>query len=111
MSQSFETLLSHPVMESLGWVLLHFLWQGAAVAVVLFLVMTLLRRVSANARYLISCFALLLSARIREERENCCDDLATSISGDAASYVAALVRMEELRCEQRSVAVAARGGH
>jgi uncharacterized protein (TIGR03067 family) len=51
-----------------------------------------------------------MSARIRQEREHCCDDLATSISGDAASYVAALVRMEELRCEPRSVAVAARGG-
>lgn len=64
MNQSFETILNHPVMESLGWVLLHFLWQGAAVAVVLFLVLTLLRRVSANARYLISCFALLMTATL-----------------------------------------------
>jgi hypothetical protein len=64
MSHSVETILNHPVMESLGWVLLHFLWQGAAVAVVLFLVLTLLRRVSANARYLISCFALLLTATL-----------------------------------------------
>ena len=64
MNQSFETILNHPVMESLGWVLLHFLWQGAAVAVVLFLVLTVLRRVSANARYLISCFALLMTATL-----------------------------------------------
>jgi uncharacterized protein (TIGR03067 family) len=64
MNLSFETILNHPVMESLGWVLLHFLWQGAAVAVVLFLVLTVLRRVSANARYLISCFALLMTATL-----------------------------------------------
>ena len=52
-----------------------------------------------------------ISSRIRQEREHCCDDLATSISGDTAGYVAALVRMEELRCEPRAVAVAARGGN
>ncbi len=51
-----------------------------------------------------------MSARIRQEREHCCDDLATTISGDAVAYVAALVRMEELRCEAREVALAARGG-
>lgn len=64
MNQVFENILNHPVMESLGWVLLHFLWQGAAVALVLFLVLTVLRRVSANARYLISCFALLMTAAL-----------------------------------------------
>ena len=51
-----------------------------------------------------------ISSRIRQEREHCCDDLAASICGDATSYVAALVRMEELRCEPSSVALAARGG-
>jgi beta-lactamase regulating signal transducer with metallopeptidase domain len=64
MNPTFENILNHPVMESLGWVLLHFLWEGAAVAVVLFLVLTVLRRVSANARYLISCFALLMTATL-----------------------------------------------
>ncbi len=62
MNQSFENILNHPVIELLGWVLLHFLWQGAVVAVVLFLVLTVLRRVSASARYLTSCFALLVTA-------------------------------------------------
>lgn len=52
-----------------------------------------------------------ISSQIRQEREHCCDDLATSISGDKAGYVAALVRMEELRCEPRAVAIAARGGN
>lgn len=51
-----------------------------------------------------------ISSRIRQERENCCDDLAASVSGDAAGYVAALVRMEELRAIPREVAFAARGG-
>ncbi len=52
-----------------------------------------------------------ISSRIRQEREHCCDDLAASMSGDAVGYVAALVRMEELRCEPRAVAMAARGGN
>ena len=28
------SLLEHPVVLKLGWVLLHFLWQGAALAVI-----------------------------------------------------------------------------
>ena len=38
-----------------------------------------------------------LSARIRVERENCCDDLATSVSGDARSYAEALLRLEQTK--------------
>ena len=52
-----------------------------------------------------------ISSSIRQEREHCCDDLAASISGDKAGYVAALVRMEELRSVSRAVALAARGGN
>ncbi len=59
MSQFLESLLNHPVMESLGWVLLHFLWQGVGIAVVLVVVLAAMRRASANARYLASCTALL----------------------------------------------------
>lgn len=38
-----------------------------------------------------------LGARIREEREHCCDDLAVSVCADTRSYAAALLSMEHLR--------------
>ena len=38
-----------------------------------------------------------LGARIREEREHCCDDLAVAACGSAPAYAEALLSMEELR--------------
>jgi beta-lactamase regulating signal transducer with metallopeptidase domain len=38
-----------------------------------------------------------LSARIREERELCCDDLAIAISGDRVGYANALIELESRR--------------
>src|SRR5438552_2514547 len=38
-----------------------------------------------------------LSKRIRSERENCCDDVALSVCGNAAEYARALALMEEWR--------------
>jgi len=52
--------MSRAVVWKLGWVLVHSLWQVAAVAVVLAVVLGLLRKASANARYLASCGALIL---------------------------------------------------
>lgn len=46
----------------LGWALVHFVWQGTAVALVLALALAMLRRRSANARYLAATIALLLLA-------------------------------------------------
>jgi beta-lactamase regulating signal transducer with metallopeptidase domain len=50
--------LSPSVMHSLGWTLLHFLWQGTAVAALAAILMTLCRR--ASARYVLSVGALIL---------------------------------------------------
>ena len=44
----------------LGWTLVHFLWQGAAIAAALALVQTALRKRSAQARYRAGCIALFL---------------------------------------------------
>ncbi len=52
----------------------------------------------------------LVSHRIRIERENCCDDLAVSISGDRVRYARALTLMEEIRTGRNELAVAATGG-
>jgi uncharacterized protein (TIGR03435 family) len=56
-----------------------------------------------------------LSARIRAERELCCDGIALSVCGDAVSYAEALVELESRRSVAPShphsrLAVAATGG-
>ncbi len=50
-----------------------------------------------------------LSRQIRIERENCCDDLAVSVCGDAILYARALAQLEELRTSPL-LAIAANGG-
>lgn len=52
-----------------------------------------------------------VSHKIRLERENCCDDLAVSISGDRVRYARALTSMEEIRGRHGGLAVAAAGGN
>jgi len=49
-----------PALQAVGWALLHLVWQGAAIAVVLALLLALLPARSANVRYAISCAALAL---------------------------------------------------
>ena len=54
-----------------------------------------------------------LSAQIRAERENCCDDIAVSLCGDPLRYARALAALEELRPtfdSNPSLALAATGG-
>jgi len=51
-----------------------------------------------------------LSARIRDEREHCCDDVAVAVCGDAAGYAAALTELEAWRNGELSLAAAATGG-
>ncbi|HLN27723.1 MAG TPA: M56 family metallopeptidase [Gemmataceae bacterium] len=51
-----------------------------------------------------------LSRRIRQERENCCDDLAVSLIGDRATFGRMLFALEELRQRIPEPALAATGG-
>lgn len=51
-----------------------------------------------------------MSRQVRVERENCCDDLAVAVCGNALQYARALTRLEELRSEPVQVALAANGG-
>jgi beta-lactamase regulating signal transducer with metallopeptidase domain len=51
-----------------------------------------------------------LSARIRAEREHCCDVVALSVCGDAVSYAEALVELESRRTVHSRLAMAATGG-
>lgn len=51
-----------------------------------------------------------VSGLIRRERENCCDDIAVSLSGDRLSYARALVSFEEIRHASPALALGADGG-
>ncbi|MGD0869795.1 MAG: GWxTD domain-containing protein [Bryobacteraceae bacterium] len=47
-----------PVAQAVGWALIHFLWEGAALAAVLAAALFLLRPASARARYAAACLIL-----------------------------------------------------
>ncbi len=51
-----------------------------------------------------------ISKKIREERENCCDDIAINEIGDSLIYVKSLVKLEESRANYKLM-VAANGGN
>ena len=55
-----------PLAQRFGWMLVHFLWEGAVVALLLGLVLQAMRRCSAQARYVVACagMALLVLAPI-----------------------------------------------
>jgi beta-lactamase regulating signal transducer with metallopeptidase domain len=59
---AYPTIFDHPLVESVGWTLLHFLWVGAAIAVVVAASLFLLRRRSPQTRYCFAFGALILTA-------------------------------------------------
>ena len=52
-----------------------------------------------------------ISRVIRAERENCCDDIAVEIGGDAHEYAVALATLEQNRWPGRETVMAATGGN
>lgn len=60
MLDGIELWLRHPIVQQLGWVLVHFVWQGALVAGVLAAVLALLRAERARLRYALSLAALVV---------------------------------------------------
>src|SRR5215216_3189429 len=55
-----EALLAKPVFQALGWTLLHFIWQGAALAALYATMSVFLRRCAASIRYSVACGALAM---------------------------------------------------
>ena len=51
-------ILSPELTRAIGWTLLHSLWQGLAIVLVLVLLMSALRRQSPEIRYLVSLAGL-----------------------------------------------------
>jgi hypothetical protein len=58
---SLQIFIESPVIERLGWTLLHSAWQGLGVALVLALLLPAIRRRGARAAYAVCCGALLLT--------------------------------------------------
>jgi beta-lactamase regulating signal transducer with metallopeptidase domain len=56
--------ISPSVMHSLGWALLHFLWQGTAVAALAAVLMSLCRRASTRYRVSVAALAVMFVAPI-----------------------------------------------
>ena len=53
-------ILSMPLVQRVGWALVHSVWQGAVVALLLVIVLAFLRRRSAQVRWAASCVAMAL---------------------------------------------------
>jgi beta-lactamase regulating signal transducer with metallopeptidase domain len=51
-----------------------------------------------------------VSRRVRQERENCCDDLAVEVCGNATAYARTLAELEQLRGVLPGLAMAANRG-
>lgn len=52
-------MMAAPLTDSLGWTLLHFLWQGALIGAAAALALVALRRAAPTQRYAVACTALL----------------------------------------------------
>ncbi len=55
---ALENILLQEIVQKLGWTLLHFVWQAAAVALLFGILLALLRKSSASVRYIVTCAAL-----------------------------------------------------
>ncbi|MHC5083206.1 MAG: hypothetical protein ACYTET_04620, partial [Planctomycetota bacterium] len=61
---TFETILNSELAQRIGWVLVHFLWQGTAVAILCAILLATLRKAKSQLRYTIACLAMLLMAAL-----------------------------------------------
>ncbi len=57
---AIETLLRQPAAQAVGWALLQFVWQGAAVGVLTALALLALRRSASDVRYVVAAIGLAL---------------------------------------------------
>src|SRR5262245_8132493 len=55
-----ESLFEKSLIDALGWALIHFIWQGTLVALLLAAALRTLQAWSSNLRYAAACVAMLL---------------------------------------------------
>ncbi len=53
-----ESLAFHPLVMAIGWTLIHFVWQAALIAIAVTLVLSAMRRSTAQLRYIVACVGL-----------------------------------------------------
>ena len=56
--ETLQNIFQAAIVQRLGWTLIHFVWQAAAIGVILAIVLKLLHKSSANLRYITACMAL-----------------------------------------------------
>jgi len=64
-------VLEHPVVESLGCALLHFLWQGTLLSLAIWLILTAIRRRAAQTQYSVLCGGMVLMAMCPIATQTC----------------------------------------
>jgi beta-lactamase regulating signal transducer with metallopeptidase domain len=85
--------MAHPILEALGWAIIHSLWQGGAIALVFLCLDAGLRRSSANARYAAACLAMavvLLAPAVTFVTLTAHDDAAASFAASAPGVAPSL---------------------
>ncbi|MBW8016747.1 MAG: M48 family metalloprotease [Planctomycetes bacterium] len=55
----FDNILTQAIVQRLGWMLVHFVWQAATVALVLAILLKMLRKSSPNLLYIVACLGLV----------------------------------------------------
>lgn len=71
------------LIEATGWALLHFIWQGSLIALVLAVLLRLLNNARPQTRYALACVALLLC--LAEPLGYVCLHLAHAVEAPAAT--------------------------
>ena len=57
-----DTIVGEPVVQAVGWALLHFVWQGTLIAAIAAAALRALRHSAADVRYVVAAIALSLMA-------------------------------------------------
>ena len=59
-----QNIFQAEIILRLGWTLVHFVWQAAAVCLILAIALRLLHKSSSNLRYITACIALAMTVLI-----------------------------------------------
>ena len=61
---AIETMLREPVIQAIGWALVHFFWQGTLIALIAAAALRALRHSAADVRYVVAAITLCVMATL-----------------------------------------------
>jgi len=93
---ALANILSPQIVQKLGWTLLYFVWQAAAVALILAILLRVLRRSTANSRYIVACSALGLMVLLPAVTIHLVPVSASSSPANIAAFVLPAEPMSEI---------------